>query len=155
MKHRLKHVLLFGVVSGIGCDRSSELAPAATPPGYPLAYVMRDCAPWDGPALTIVFTSHAMDSLEAAYPMLRVAIYPRGESMTGHTYRWPAEPEMAAGMRCTSADACEAATAGQVTLRAVRPDTAVEGRVAMRFASGEESSGGFRAAWLKRRVMCG
>jgi hypothetical protein len=116
---------------------------------------MHDCAPWDGPAITIVLTSHALDSLEATHPVLRLAIYPRGESMTGHTYRWPAEPEAAAGIRCTSADSCEAATAGQVSLRAVRPDTAVEGRLTLRFASGEEISGGFRAVWLKRRVMCG
>jgi hypothetical protein len=148
-------LLLLGIVSATGCDQSSEITPPATPAGYPLAYVMQDCAPWDGPALAILLTSHSPDSLETVRPLLRLMIYPRGESMPGHTYRWPAEPEMAAASRCTSADSCEAATAGQVTLRVVRPDTSVEGRLALRFANGEEISGGFRAAWLRRRAMCG
>jgi hypothetical protein len=148
-------LLLLGIVSMTGCDESSEITPPATPPGYPLAYVMQDCAPWDGPALAIVLTSQPLDSLETVRPLLRLMIYPRGESMPGHTYRWPAQPEMAAASRCTSADSCAAATAGQVTLTVVRPDSLVEGRLALRFANGEKIMGGFRAAWLRRRAMCG
>lgn len=147
--------LLLGAIGGIGCDTSSGLAPPAPPAGYPLAYVMHDCAPWDGPAIAIVLTAHPLDSLDAAPPLLRLVIYPRGESMTGHTYRWPSDPETAVGTRCTTEDSCEMATAGQVTLGVVSPETAVDGRVLLRFASGEEIAGGFRAVWLQRRVMCG
>lgn len=152
---RLVGILILSASCGIGCDTSSDLAPFAPPSGYPLAFVMHECAPWDGPALAIVLTAHALDSLDAAHPLARVVIYPRGESMTGHTYRWPSDPEMAAGNRCASKDSCEMATAGQVTLGTVRPDTAVDGQVLLRFASGEEIAGGFRAVWLPRRVMCG
>lgn len=148
-------LLFLAIVSATGCDGSSEITPPAAPPGFPLAYVMQDCAPWDGPALAILLTSHPLDSLETVRPLVRLMIYPRGESMPGHTYRWPAEPEMATASRCTSADSCEAATTGQVTLRVVRPDTSVEGSLALHFANGGEITGGFRAAWLRRRVMCG
>jgi hypothetical protein len=41
------------------------------------------------------------------------------------------------------------------TLETVRPDTAVEGHVRLRFANGDEIAGGFRAVWLQRQVMCG
>jgi hypothetical protein len=41
------------------------------------------------------------------------------------------------------------------TLETVRPDTAVEGHVRLRFANGDEIAGGFRAVWLPRQVMCG
>ena len=137
------------------CGTSSDVAPAAPPSGYPLAFVMRDCAPWDGPAIAIVLTAHALDSLKAVHPLVRVMIYPRGESMTGHTYRWPSDPEMAAGNRCVSEDSCEMATAGQITLGTVRLDTAMVGQVRLQFASGDEIAGGFRAVWLQRRVPCG
>jgi hypothetical protein len=148
-------ILLLGAICGIGCDSSPDLAPSAPPSGYPLAFVMHDCAPWDGPAIAIVLTSHALDNVEAAHPLARVVVYPRGESIAGHTYRWPSEPEMAVGSRCVSEDSCEMATAGQVTLRTVRPDTSMDGRVLLRFANGEEIAGSFRAVWLPRRAMCG
>jgi hypothetical protein len=127
---RLVGLLLLGGIGGTSCDTSSDIAAVpATPPGYPLAFVMHDCAPWDGPAIAIVLTAHPLDSLEAAHPSLRLVIYPRGESLSGRTYRWPADPEMALGTRCVSADSCEMATAGEITVGAVRPDTAMEGRM--------------------------
>jgi len=156
MNHsRLAGIVLLGAMAGISCNSSSDLPYSAPPAGYPLAFVMHDCAPWDGPAIAIVLTAHALDSIEAAHPLARVMIYPRGELLSGHTYRWPSDPEMAAGIRCVSEDTCEMATAGEVTLGPVRPDTPVEGRVLLRFVSGEEIAGGFRAIWLQRRVMCG
>ena len=157
MNHPLRiAMLLLGGVCGSACDTSSDLASTLPPPtGYPLAYVMHDCAPWDGPALAIVLTAHRLDSLETAYPLLRVVIYSRGGSMAGRSYRWPSDPTMAVGTRCSSADSCEAATAGQITLAAVRTDTMVEGGVQLHFATGERISGGFRAMWLPRPVMCG
>lgn len=152
----LRGMLVLGSLGGIGCDTSSDVIPTPGPPsGYPLAFVMHDCAPWDGPAIAIILTSHALDSLEVAHPYVRLVIYPRGESLTGGTYRWPADPEMAVGTRCVSADSCDLATAGQILVRTVRPDTVLEGRVQLRFASGEQIAGGFRAVWLQRRVMCG
>lgn len=152
----LRGMLVLGSLGGIGCDTSSDVVSAQAPlPGYPLAFIMHDCAPWDGPAIAIILTSHALDSLEIPHPYVRVVIYPREESLTGRTYRWPADPEMAAGTRCVSADSCDPATAGQITVGTVRPDSALEGRVQLRFASGEQISGGFRAVWLQRRVMCG
>jgi hypothetical protein len=147
--------LLLGAICGSGCNATSDRSPAAPPSGYPLAFAMHDCAPWDGPAIALVLTAHSLDSLELVHPLARVMIYPRGESMTGRTYRWPSDPEMAAGNRCMSENSCEMATSGQVTLGVVRPDTVMEGRVRLRFAGGDEIAGGFRAVWLARRVMCG
>jgi hypothetical protein len=152
---RLVGRMLLAAMCASGCDSSSEIVPSAPPSGYPLAFVMHDCAPWDGPALAIVLSAHSPSGLEPVHPFARVMIYPRGEAMQGQVYRWPADPEMAAGNRCVAEGSCEMAAAGEVTLDAVRPDTAVEGRVRLQFAGGEEIAGGFRAVWLRRRVMCG
>jgi hypothetical protein len=150
----MRRILLVGALFWTGCAPSPDEIPAASPPGYPRAYVMHDCAPWDGPAIAILLTAHAADSLDAGFPMVRLMIYPRGDVVAGHTYRWPEVPEMAAANRCDSAGACEAASSGEITLSEVRADTAV-GRARLLFANGTEIVGGFRAAWLNRRVMCG
>lgn len=149
----MRRTLLLGTLCSIGCTASPNEASVAPPPGYERAYVMRDCAPWDGPAIAILLTNHGVDSLDVGFPMVRLMIYPRDELVAGRTYRWPEVPEMAAANRCDAANDCEAATSGDVTLTELRADTAV-GRARLTFASGS-IAGGFRAVWIQRQVMCG
>jgi hypothetical protein len=137
------------------CGPSSDLTPLPGPPdGFAYAYASPDCAPWDGAAVQILLTTVASDTPETAQPRLRLAIYPREPDLAGKTYRWPAQPEMATGGRC-DADTCELAPAGEVHLGPARPDSVLEGTVTLHFGPNETLTGGFRAAWRPRRVLCG
>ncbi|MGH7512639.1 MAG: hypothetical protein ACREOQ_06930 [Gemmatimonadales bacterium] len=152
--------LLAGVALAIagdlaGCGPSSDPAPVSRPPAnFGYAYASPDCAPWDGRAVQILLTTAPSDTPEDERPQLRLAIYPRELRIAGQTYRWPAEPEMATGSRCTG-DACQTASAGEIRLGSARPDSALQGTITLRFGPTEVISGGFRAVWRPRRVFCG
>jgi hypothetical protein len=120
---------------------------------------MPDCAPWDGPAIAIHLAntpgSDSAGIAESTRPLLRVVLFPRGQGVAGQTYRWPADPEMAAGYRCLSGDTCDAAADGEVTLLPASGDTVFEGSLRLHFADGSTVAGGFHATWHQRRMMCG
>lgn len=144
----------------LGCDSPAPVATVPPPPaGFPYASAAPDCAPWDGAAITILLGAEpASDSAgipETVRPLLRVAIYPRETGITGRTYRWPADPESAAGLRCQAGDSCEQAVDGEVTLLPAPGDSVFEGSLRLHFADGTTISGGFHATWRPRRILCG
>jgi hypothetical protein len=158
MTLRFRPARLAGVAVALalaGCKAGSDLAPLPGPPGdFAYAYASPDCAPWDGRAVSILLTTSPSSLPDQARPQLRLAIYPREAALGGRTYAWPAEPEMAAGSRCTAAG-CEPAAAGEIRLGRPRADSALEGTVTLRFGSADVVTGGFRAVWRARRMLCG
>ena len=139
----------------VSCGSGSALAPGGNPPGnFVYAYAAPDCAPWDGRAVEILLTTKPAAEPENERPQLRLAIYPREIEVAGRTYTWPAEPEMASGGRCT-ADSCQSALAGEIRLNATRPDSALEGTLRLQFGPSDLVTGGFRAVWRPRRILCG
>ena len=151
----LTRVLVGGSLA-LGCGESSGLAPLPTPPeGFEFAFAAPDCAPWDGPAISILLTGSLADSVDGASRQLRVAVYKRSDSVAGHRFLWPADPEVAGGTRCRDAESCEAASSGEIDFRPTGTDTLLEGTVLLRFAETDSVYGGFRAEWRPRRVMCG
>jgi len=139
----------------LGCGSGSDLTPIPNPPdGFAYAYAMPSCAPWDGRAVEILLTAWPTADPENARPLLRLVVYPRERDLAGQSYRWPADPEMATGARCT-ADTCDFAESGEIRLGAVRVDSALDGTVTLRFQSNEVLFGGFRAEWRPRQVFCG
>lgn len=144
----------------LGCDTPAPVASVPPPPaGYPFASAAPDCAPWDGAAITILLGAEPGSDTagipETARPLLRVSIYPRENGVTGRTYRWPADPQAAAGFRCQSGDSCQTASEGEITLLPAPGDTVFEGSLRMHFPDSSTLSGGFRATWHPRRMLCG
>lgn len=155
----LRQVMAGGSVALSGfllsCRSGPPLAPVGSPQGrFAYAYASPDCAPWDGRAVEILLTTRPTAEPENARPLLRLAIYPREHEVAGRTYVWPAETEMGSGGRCAG-DSCEWAPAGQIRLHAARPDSVLEGTVTLLFGPNDEVTGGFRAVWRPRRVLCG
>jgi hypothetical protein len=153
-------VIALLIAGAAGCDSPSpEAAVPPPPPGFPYASAAPDCAPWDGAAISILLAaepgSDTAGIAETVRPLLRVAIYPRDTGVTGRTYRWPADPQVAAGLRCEGGDSCEVSDGGEVTLLPAPGDTLFEGSVRLHFADGATISGGFRATWHPRRILCG
>jgi hypothetical protein len=137
------------------CGSGSNLAPFPDPPDhFAFAYASPSCAPWDGRAVEILLTTMPAADPEKARPQLRLAIYPGTTELEGATYRWPAEQLMATGARCDGG-ACRTAPAGEIRLGHVHPDSTLDGTVTLRFAPDDVLSGGFRAVWRSRRMLCG
>lgn len=47
------------------------------------------------------------------------------------------------------------ASAGEIDLASIRPDSTLEGTLTLRFGSTEVISRGFRAVWRPRHLFCG
>lgn len=152
---RLLKLLPLCSALALACDQSSDLAPVPNPPsGYGVAFATPDCAPWDGRAIAIVLAGSQADSVIGMAPQIRVAVYPRADSVAGHSFQWPADPESAAATRCVGSRPCEAATSGEIHFRP-GTDTALAGSLVLHFIGGDSVYGGFRAEWRPRQVFCG
>ena len=153
MKNRaLRPVALLCLALG-GCRRTSP--PAKSPAEFPNAYAVADCAPWDGPAVTLYLTARPADSSGFPLPHLRISVWRDAHELPGHSFAWPADRQVGAAARCETPTDCRAASSGRVTFAAADPDSALSGSTELTFPGGTTTSGSFRAVWRKTRVMCG
>lgn len=132
--------------------------PTDPPEGYPYAYALVDCAPWDGPAVTILLMTRPApaDSLAVTWPHVSVSVWRSRTTLAGQTFAWPSDRQVGAATRCTSEAACEAASSGRVTFAPETADTLLRGSVELRFAGADSIlRGAFRASWRRTHVMCG
>lgn len=154
----MKPFRFFGIltVSALaGCGRSSGgEAPIELPSPYRYAYAMSDCAPWDGPAVTIFLTADPATPDTVPYPQLRISIWRTGQVLPGNTFSWPGKEQVGAASRCDRENNCTPAAAGRVTFKAFQSDSALAGSFALRFPEGA-TTGGFRARWRGQRAFCG
>lgn len=143
------------VIALSGCGDKSNGGLPPPPDGYPYAYAVADCAPWDGPAVTIYLTARAADSTEFSWPQLRISVWRGVADLPGKSFTWPGEQQIGAAVRCADPDACESATAARVTFLSSPDDTTLIGTAELTFAGATSVRGGFRAPWRRTRVMCG
>lgn len=139
-----------------GCGPGSEPGPLSTPPeGYAKSYAVADCAPWDGPAVTLYLFDSAVDSVTATTHHLRISIWKPLAEVQGRTFSWPADAARGGAVRCVSEESCQPIAVGTIRFRPAEPDSSVSGYLRLRFGAADSVVGGFRAAWRSRRVMCG
>lgn len=124
--------------------------------GYPYAYAAADCAPWDGPAVTILLTARPADSNAVSGPHVSISVWRSATALAGQTVAWPSDQQVGAATRCTSDAGCELARTARVTFAPASPDTTLGGSVELTFAGADSIlRGTFRANWLRTRAMCG
>lgn len=136
----------------------------ATPPadlpdrpiaGFDRAEARMDCAPWDGPAVTVTLSAASTDPDSVVAPYLHVSLWKPLDALAGRTWRWPQEGEQIGGASyCATEAECQAATKGVVWLDRIGSDSLVSGRLRLSF-DGSAVAGSFRAAWRPRVAMCG
>jgi hypothetical protein len=148
--------LLVAILLLAGCRPGppSDL-PAEPLAGFPVAQAGPDCAPWDGPAVTILFSTESVHPESIRAPYLRVSLWQNLEGLTGRAWRWPVAEQIGAASWCLTDEDCRAATTGAVWLEAVGPDSTVAGRLRLEFADQPVLAGSFRAVWRPRVVGCG
>ena len=157
MVRALAAALLCGGLTACGASEATQ-EPAGPPPGLPYASASNDCAPWDGHAITVLLSGSAgsdTGGIDAnSRPLVRVSVYPRSALTAGQRFSWPADPEVAAGVRCLAGASCESADRGWIRISG-EPDSVWAGSIELHFADGSTVAGAFRARWIQRTVLCG
>ncbi len=132
----------------------SEL-PAEPFSGFPAVRAGPDCAPWDGSAVTILFSAAFPTPDSVRPPYLRISLWKDLESLAGHTWRWPVAETIGAASLCATEDDCRAASKATIWLEPVGPDSVIAGRLRLEFPDQPTLAGSFRAPWRQRRGRCG
>ena len=123
---------------------------------YPYAYARRDCAPWDGPAFSVVLTDTPAqpDSLTTSF--LRIAVWRGIESAIGRTLAWEGTTsQVGTASRCQADGRCEEASRGEIRVEWRTADSLLGGEFRVDFGRTRSERGRFTAAWVPDRVMCG
>lgn len=150
----------FAVGCGVlaGCRDAPELTMLPDPPaGLEVSWAFDDCAPWDGPATTIILAdTMASDPRTAPLPHAWVSLYRPALEVAGRTFRWDEDDKNTGGaMRCDAEGQCEAATKAVVRMLPSASKAGLAGAVDFVFPSGAQVSGGFRAVWTTHELLCG
>ena len=129
-----------------------------TDTGFPLAYLQDDCAPWDGPALTLVLSQHEIDSrMDVSYPSLRITSWRPPSSLSGASFSWAGDTQSDGyAALCDSAESCVAATRVSVSFdRDQGSGEVATGSVRVELEDGGVIAGPFAARRLGNPVLCG
>jgi hypothetical protein len=139
-----------------GCAGESQVAPFPSPPhDYPYAFATPDCAPWDGPAVTVYLLSAAGDSLPPAARHLQISLWMGLPDLPGARFSWPDDSRQGSLLDCASAESCTPIGAGRVRISELSGDSTLWGEVDLVTQAGDSVHGGFRARWRSRRMLCG
>jgi hypothetical protein len=139
--------LALGLLPTVACSKST--GPALN---LAVAEATASCAPNDGPAVAIRFTSSAGES--PAPPVVQVSIFAARSGLAGKRWTLPSSRAQAWVQR-TSALEYDAATEGRIAIDAVEADGTIRGTIAARFADGTRFDRRFRAPWIERVMLCG
>ena len=129
--------------------------PAGDVPGFSVVQAWQDCAPWDGPAVSIVFSGLGSTGDVIVPPYLTVSLWKAPEELEGQTWRWAAAQDIGAASLCRSDQDCELATNGVVTVDRTAVDSLLTGSLRLEFGDRPAVEGTFRATWRQRMFLCG
>jgi len=135
--------------------------------GYAYAFATGDCAPNDGPAVSLYLLDARSDSMPpkgrylrvTIYPDLRVTIYPdyrdRVDSLAHQSFRWQESRGPGVAVLC-SEGSCASMNQGQIVFGAVKRGSWLEGQLDLQFTNGIRIRRTFHANWqAKSVVVCG
>ena len=128
------------------------------PEDYPLAFYHQDCAPWDGPAVSLYLVQEPMTTpFMAPLPHLRVSVYGALHRLVGETLQWNGtQSDQGYAGRCPAEGTCEPATSARVRVRGW--DSAgggMTGDVELEFGDGSREAGSFDGTRLDFQPLCG
>ena len=149
---RILHLVIV-ILLPLGCTGQLDTPMAIQ--NYPFAYVVRDCAPFDGPAVRLYFSAEASDTLLAAGPNLQVTVWREIGEVANHAFRSADQPSIGGAIRCQSETTCEQADDWEIRLQRLEGDSLLPGNLRLHFPDGTTPAGSFRAAWRQRQVLCG
>jgi hypothetical protein len=127
-------------------------APAAAQTDVLHAVAWADCAPWDGPAFTVV-VGQPGSKVDPEHPWLGISIWHPVESRHGVTYHFP-DTDGTTGAVSYGGKAFPSST-GTVSFAADTMKNDVDGSFDLVTPSGRRLIGRFHGSWVPRKFMCG
>jgi hypothetical protein len=146
---------LLALLAAGGCG-----TPAAPSESYPHAYATPDCAPWDGAAVTFLFTPEPLAAGASSPPArhVRVSVFRPLASLPGLDVELDATENgqpVAQASACDAPGACDPIRSGTLHVESVEADGSVTGSVDLPLGRGERLAGAFDAEWRGRDPACG
>ena len=141
----------------LGCTSGEEIW-SLSDTGFPHAYFHDDCAPWDGPALSIVLSQTQLGSpFELGFPSVRVTSWRPPAELAGASLEWSGVAhDLGYASFCESEDSCRTASTVRLRFDPAQPSAdELAGQLHLEFEDGRVVSGAFRAVRLPFRVLCG
>jgi hypothetical protein len=131
-------------------------AQPAVAQSYPHALISASCAPWDGPAVSLVLTTKPTSCGKAPEgPYLSIYIWRDLPEHGPKTIEFKEAGGNGGASRCATANECERATSGRLTFTKFDQNGEVEGSYEFHFKDGSVEQGSFKAEWCHERVVCG
>lgn len=141
--------LSVGCVPSSGDTPSTSISPPPPASATTRSTIQRTCAPWDGPAFTLVLYPGVDE-----YPRSHVSIYaplptnPEVFTVSDGTQR------VGFAARCQRQGACSPARSFELHLQAVDPAGTVSGTLRL-IHGGQQLNYVFSARWLPNAALCG
>ena len=144
----MRGILILALGLG-GCAAGAEGTPERE---WPHASARADCAPWDGPATTIILSESPIDDSPTG-PYLSISVYRSPRQAGGRTRVEAEQTEGMSARFCAGDSPCVPADDGWVDL--TPGDSVISGRHSLRLTDGRILTGRFTARVDYRQVLCG
>jgi hypothetical protein len=141
-------------ILALACGEPRQGAPTA-PAEYPFAWARSDCAPLDGPAVSVFLTREPTTSDDVPVPRIWISIWRGLAEVKAHRFTLAASnSRVGAASLCLDWDDCEP-LAGWVRFGRSAPDGALKGEYELWTTTGRRLAGRFTAEWRERTAFCG
>ena len=139
------------VLVGCGSAPSRDI-----PESGPLSHAVarQTCAPWDGPAFSLVLAGDSLSAESVSPPYVEFRIYRSADLIAGQAFRFSvSSSDSGLALSCGGGERCDPVEA-ELKFDAVAPPGDLTGTY--RLLLGDAwATGSFRARWLARTEMCG
>jgi hypothetical protein len=123
---------------------------------FPYATVGASCAPWDGPAIELHFSTTPLKCGQGDIIELTISFWRDLPLHDGQTFSIDSKSNWGGASHCKGGQQpCERATSGNVHIDSFTQEKTAKGTYDLLFPKLGRVSGSFRAEWCKGRVMCG
>lgn len=156
MRYAIMMVLLSACVPSDRPVSYGEAQAESLAEAFPVAGYYADCAPWDGPALTLVFAAAGADPAAPGVPHLRISTYRPPSVLPGSSFDWRGtDHNYGHAELCRSEGACEVPHAVEVEFDALLNDGSLRGELSVGLIDGRVISGAFEAEVVQTTFLCG
>lgn len=147
---RARVAMLSALLLALGC------ALAAEKEKFPYATVGASCAPWDGPATELHFSSSPLKCGQGDVIELTVSFWRDLPLHDNQTFTLDAKSNWGGASYCKGGQQpCERATSGTIHIESFMQEKAAQGTYDLVFPKLGHITGSFHAEWCKMRVLCG
>jgi len=125
-------------------------------PAFSHGTMQASCAPWDGAAVVLTFTTKPLEGKRAPDgPFLTMGVWKDLPLHSGQVVKITPGTSNGFASRCKKEGDCEAVQSAEITFDTYKEGTGATGHYELHFKNGETLIGTFDVKWIATRVICG